>query len=111
MHRLSLAAVAVLGTAVALAAQQAPPPAPRAVEPPPITFRAEANFIEVDAFVSDAAGNSVANLTVDDFELFEDGKRQEVLSFAAVDLPIERRDRPLYAARPIEPDVRSNAWA
>ncbi len=33
------------------------------------------------------------------------------MSFAAVDLPIERRDRPLYAARPIEPDVRSNAGA
>ena len=102
------AAMAALGVA-SLIAQQAPAQSPRAVDPPPVVFRAEANFIEIDAFVTDAAGNSVPGLTVADFELFEEGRPQEVLSFTAVDLPIERGERPLFSPRPIEPDVRSNA--
>ena len=100
--------MAALGVA-SLIAQQAPAESPRAVDPPPVVFRAEANFIEIDAFVTDAAGNSVPGLTVADFELFEEGRPQEVRSFTAVDLPIERGERPLFSPRPIEPDVRSNA--
>ena len=90
-----------------LSAQQGQPPAP-AAEPPPVTFYTEVNFIEVDAFVTDGAGNPVANLKVDDFELYEDGKKQQIQSFTPVNLPIVKADRPLYAAHAIEPDVRTN---
>ena len=103
------AALLMSAAAVAAAsAQQPQPPRPGGAEPPPVTFRSEANFIEVDAFVTDAAGVVVPDLTAADFELIEDGKPQEILTFASVNLPIDRLERPLFAARPIEPDVRSN---
>jgi VWFA-related protein len=73
-----------------------------------VTFHTEVSLIEVDAFVTDSEGRFVPGLGVADFELTEDGQRQEITSFSAVNLPIERIDRPLFAARPIEPDVRSN---
>ena len=34
---------------------------------------------------------------------------QTISAFTLVDIPIERVDRPLFAAQPIEPDVRTNA--
>jgi VWFA-related protein len=90
---------------VMLSAQQGQPPA---AEPPPVTFYTEVNFIEVDASVTDSAGNPVPNLKVDDFELYEDGKKQQIQSFTAVNLPIVKADRPLYSRHAIEPDVRTN---
>ena len=53
-------------------------------------------------------GQFVRNLTKDDFQVFEDGKRQTISTFSLVDIPIERADRPLFATRPIEPDVKTN---
>lgn len=73
-----------------------------------MTFHTEVRFIEVDAFVTDAAGTPVPNLKMSDFELYEDGTRQQIQSFAWVDIPIERASRPLYSPRAIESDVRSN---
>jgi VWFA-related protein len=100
-------ALAIAATVVAAASAQQPQP-PRQSEPPPVTFRAEANFIEVDAFVTDQSGVVVTDLTAADFELLEDDRPQEILSFASVNLPIDRLERPLFAPRPIEPDVRTN---
>ncbi len=77
-------------------------------EQPPVTFKVEINLVEVDAFVTDAQGNPVAGLTAADFEVLEDGKPQKISSFALVNIPIERGDRPLFASAPIEPDVQTN---
>jgi hypothetical protein len=41
-------------------------------------------LINIDVFVSDRHGNPVADLGIDDFELFEDGKAVEISHFAAV---------------------------
>ena len=87
-------------------AAQAPPQAPP--DTPPPTFRVEVNYVEVDAVITDAQGNAVTDLTVDDFEVREDGRLQEVTAFSVVNLPIERPERPLFAEAPIEPDVQSN---
>jgi VWFA-related protein len=62
----------------------------------------------VDALVTDADGKPIANLTKDDFELFEDGKKQYVATFALVNIPIERAERPLFASGPVQPDVQTN---
>ena len=94
-----------------LAAQQQPaaPQAPAApIDQPPVTFRVEVNYVEVDAIVTDAQGTPVTNLAKDDFELFEDGKRQDVASFSLINIPIERAERPLFASAPIEADVQTN---
>ena len=48
------------------------------------------------------------DLTADDFEVLEDGKPQKVTSFSLVNIPIERAERPLFAAQPIEADVQTN---
>ena len=75
------------------------------------TFRVTANYIEVDATVTDARGAFVRDLTPDDFEVVDEGKPQNVTVLSLVDLPFERPDRPLYRAAAVEPDVMSNATA
>ena len=77
-------------------------------EPPPVIFRAEVNYVELDAIVTDAQGNVVSNLTEADFEVLEDGKPQKISTFSHIDLPIEKAERPLFASAPIEPDVQTN---
>jgi VWFA-related protein len=94
--------------AVAVQAQQPAQPPP---QPAPPTFRVEVNYVEVDATVTDAAGNLVPDLTASDFELLEEGKPQKIATFALVNIPVERAERPLFAAAPIEEDVQSNARA
>lgn len=84
------------------------PPAP---QQPPITFRAEINYVEVDARVLDAQGKFIPGLTAADFQVLEDGKPQQVTAFSFVNIPVERLERPLFASRPIEPDVRTNLQA
>ena len=91
-------------------AQQATPPQAPTDTPPP-TFRVEVNYVEADAVVTDAQGNPVTDLTIGDFEVREDGRPQKVTAFSIVNLPIERPERPLFAERPIEPDVQSNTSA
>jgi VWFA-related protein len=102
--------LATLGAAT-LAAQQAQPPQPAPQEPPPPTFRVEVNYVEVDAVVTDAQGNPVIDLTINDFEVREDGRPQKISAFSTINLPIERAQRPLFANAAIEPDVRTNTGA
>jgi VWFA-related protein len=129
--RISIAVLLAALSAVAVPAQQAPqaappaaqsapqaPQAPQALQAPqappdqaPLTFRIEINYVEVDAIVIDALGNPVNDLTAADFEVLEDGKVQSVTAFSLVNLPIERAERPLFAAAPIEPDVQTNTNA
>ena len=99
-------------------AQQAPaqtPPAAPAQAPaqtptnqqPAVTFRAETNFVEVHAIVTDQKGAFVKDLEQGDFEIYEDGRLQAPTVFSMVDLGIERPFTPVNAAGPIEPDVRA----
>ena len=99
--------VAVLFVCVVGVAAHAQQPPPQPTTPPP-TFRVEVNYVELDALVTDANGNPVADLTVNDFEVLEDGKPQKISAFAPVNIPIERAPRPLFATEPIERDVQSN---
>jgi VWFA-related protein len=116
LRRLIVAAALTVAFGLALGAQQ--PAAPPASTPPPqaprdqrptVTFRVEVNYVEIDAIVTDAQGNFVRNLTKDDFEILEEGKRQDLTVLSLVDIPIEKTDAPLFSPTAIEPDVRSNA--
>ena len=106
---LSVAAAAALSTGV-LWAQQAAAPAPAAPQDatPPVIFRVEVDYVEADVLVTDAQGNPVNDLKADEFEVLEDGKPQKVTSFALVNIPIERAERPLFATAPLEQDVQTN---
>src|SRR6186997_457192 len=86
------------GGAAALVAQSSGAPAQSAGAPqappdpqqPGLTFRAEINYVEVDARVVDAQGRFVTTLTEKDFQLFEDGKPQKVSTFSLVNIPVEQ---------------------
>jgi len=109
-----LAAALVL-SAAALAAQQPapanPPVSPPQPDPqmPPITFRSEVNYVEVDAVVRDDKGSFVRDLRQGDFQVFEDGVPQTVTAFSLIDIPVTLSDRALFLPEDLEPDVRSNA--
>ncbi len=88
---------------------QAPASDPSQVpQQPPITFRADINYVEVDARVLDQQGAFVPSLKAGDFQVFEDGKPQAVSVFSLVNIPVERAERPLFASKPIEPDTKNN---
>jgi VWFA-related protein len=103
----------VLLTGAALTAGQAPapsaqqPPAPPPGQQPP-TFKVRVDFVEVDAVVTDKEGRLVRDLKKEDFQVLEDGKSQTITNFTLVDIPIDKENRPLFAAAPIEPDVKTN---
>ncbi|HXG87986.1 MAG TPA: VWA domain-containing protein [Vicinamibacterales bacterium] len=103
----SLALTSLLTATVGLAQQAPPQPAPDPGQPG-VTFRAEVNYVEVDARVVDAQGNFVSGLQQGDFQILEDGKPQPISVFSLVNLPVERAARPLFASKPIEPDVQTN---
>lgn len=90
-------AVAAVGTCLAVpVGSQSPGQLP--------TFKAEVEYVEVDAQVTDERGEVVRDLRKEDFRIFEDGKSQSILGFTFVDVPIERP-----AMEPIaEVDVGSN---
>jgi VWFA-related protein len=82
MTRADLARVVLIASAAsipAVGAGQPPDPQPR--------FKSSAVAVVVDATVRDRDGKPVRCLTASDFEVFEDGQRQEVRSFEAVDVP------------------------
>ena len=116
-RRVRLAAVLIAASGIALAGQspapagQSQPPAQPAAQSAPQTptFKVEVNYVEVDAVVTDQQGNFVSDLKKEDFQVLEDGKPQSISTFTLVNIPIERAGHPLFTARPIEPDVRSNA--
>src|SRR5262245_23186649 len=77
-------------------------------QPQTPTFTVKVEYVEVDVRVTDSAGNLVRDLTKEDFQVFEDGRRQTVAAFSLIDIPIESSRPSDSDAIPIEPDVRSN---
>jgi VWFA-related protein len=63
------------------AQQPAPPPVPAPQNP---TFRTSVDLVSSDVIVRDRRGQFQADLKKDDFELYEDGVRQELTSFVLV---------------------------
>jgi len=102
MRRTWILTLALL-TCEALGAAQQPVAGPQ----PSVTFRAETNFVEVHAIVTDDKGAFVRDLTRDDFEILEDGRLQTPAAFSLIDLPIERPFTPAGATEPVESDVHS----
>lgn len=78
-----------------------------AQQQPPATFKSEVGVIEINAVVTDAAGNFVRDLAKDDFQVYEDGRLRPFAFFSLVDMPVLSPAR--AAARGPEPDVRSVA--
>jgi VWFA-related protein len=105
--RVSAVLMAVILAVVVGRAQQIPTQQQTSPSIDTPIFRSNVDAVELDAFVVDAAGNPVTDLTVNDFEILEDGRPQSITSFSLIDIPIERVEAPT-ASRSILPDVRSN---
>jgi VWFA-related protein len=102
----------VVGGAVGVAQQPASPkPAGEGGPASPqgdrgVTFRAETNFVDVHAIVTDRSGGFVRDLKADDFEIYEDGRPQKPSAFSLIELPVERPATLASAGEIVEPDIR-----
>jgi VWFA-related protein len=107
MRRFLAAAVVVfilfifMGGALPVAQQPPQPPQP--------TFRAEINYVEMPVRVLDAKGNFVRDLKPADFQVFEDGKPQQIAAFGLIDLPLPVPGKAGSAAAAASPGVLSVA--
>jgi VWFA-related protein len=86
---------------------QAPPAQTPQTPPQPPTFRGRIELTQIDVSVQDANRRPVRGLTIDDFELFEDGKPQRIEAFAEVNVP--DAEEGAGWVRDVASDVRSNA--
>ena len=81
---------------------------PPATQPRPV-FRGNTQIVSVDVIVRDGSGAVVRGLTKDDFEVLEDGKPQEVRSFAFEEIsdhPKGVESAELLAGRKAQPRQR-----
>src|SRR4029077_7228690 len=103
--------LAAVGASVA--AQVAPVQQSQPSQPP--MFRAGVEYVEVDARVVDIRNEPVHGLSQRDFQVFEDGVKQDVATFAAVNIPVPsstaegRSTARTPAVSDVRPDAASNA--
>jgi VWFA-related protein len=86
--------------------QAAAPPAPAAT---PLRFDATTDLVIVDVAVVDSRGRAIRGLTAPDFEVFEDGKRRDIVSFAAYDVNAAPPGPGTLAAPNLTPDEKPAA--
>ena len=77
------ALVSALALTLVAASPQAPPQPPSAAP----VVRVTTSLVQVDAVVTDKNDRHVTDLTAADFEIFEDGRRQEITHCSYVALP------------------------
>jgi VWFA-related protein len=105
-----VAAVLLTLAAVWTVRAQSQPGSPQTIPTP--TFRAEVEYVEVDALATDGQGRFVRDLRKEEFQVLEDGRRQTITSFALVDIPAAPIDRMTQAGRGgvdlVDSDVHDN---
>ena len=79
------ATLAAVGSRLVAASPQAPERAPQ--QPAAAVVRVSLSLVQVDAVVTDKAGQHVTDLTAGDFEIYEDGRLQEITHCSYVALP------------------------
>lgn len=77
-----LLAVSAVSAALVISREAASPQEPSS----PVRETAEAVLVEVPVRVVDRDGNPVRNLRAEDFELWDDGRKQTIVGFDAIDL-------------------------
>jgi len=75
------------GTIAPVRAQQQERPAPDDV------VRITTNLVQLDAVVTDKSGNQIRDLSASDFEVFQDGKPQKIVSGFYVNTEVSERTR------------------
>src|SRR6188768_1782999 len=108
--RIQAVSCVTVGLALLTAAVIAQEPQGNQAQTAPPIFRAEVESVEVDAIVTDKDGKFVRSLTKDDFEIYQDGKKQPVALVTLVEHPIPTTLTPTVTL-PADPDVATNAGA
>jgi VWFA-related protein len=72
VRRISIASALFVALTLRLASQSPPAGGGQPAQPP--VFRGGTNLVQVDAIVTDESGRPLTDLTVADFEVFDDGK-------------------------------------
>jgi hypothetical protein len=80
-----IAPLTVCCCALALAQEIPPTQDGRVTKEQVPTFQSKVNLVLVPVVVRDKRGRPVGNLSKDDFQLFDKGKRQTIASFSAVE--------------------------
>ena len=92
-----LVPLVAVAAAVAVAAQQPPPQQPPPQTPPPaqqqpaspqVPFRAGVELVSLNVTVTDGTQKYITDLAPEDFQVYEDGVKQEVTFFNKTNLPI-----------------------
>ncbi len=87
--RAALAIVTLLAAAPASSGPaQAPPQQPVQTDGQSFRFRTGVELINVNATVSDGAGRFVSGLSRDDFQIYQDGRIQEITHFSSERVPV-----------------------
>jgi len=81
---LAAGAMVVVAQAPQAPATPAAPGTPAAAQPKQPDFRSGVDFVTMDAIVRNSRDQFVADLTKDEFEIFEDGVQQEIASLTLV---------------------------
>ncbi|MFL6256908.1 MAG: VWA domain-containing protein [Pyrinomonadaceae bacterium] len=89
-----LAIVLAFGLLVPILAQQPSSPSPPQAVDDEEVVRITSNLVQVDAVVTDKDGRHVTDLRPEEFEISEDGKRQEIGNFSYVNLESRPSARP-----------------
>ena len=71
-----------------------------AQEPPADVVKISTNLIQLDATVTDSKGNVIRDLTRDDFEIFENGKKQPVSGFSFVSHTAKKSETATSSSQP-----------
>lgn len=98
---------AIAWVLLAMAAPVAMVAQDRSADAEPPVFRSRVTLVQIDAAVVDAEGMPVSGLTADDFEVVEAGEPRPVITFSAVQIPLDLPPGATAAGAP-EPDVATN---
>lgn len=71
-------------------------------------FRSGVEFVTLDVVVTDGHDRAVTDLKASDFEIQERGRKQPILDFDRVSIPLADRPIDFLAPAPPRPDVASN---
>ncbi|HUR21883.1 MAG TPA: VWA domain-containing protein [Vicinamibacterales bacterium] len=71
-------------------------------------FRAGGEYVPVDVVVTDAHDVPITDLKVEEFEIYEGGRRQSIEDFKFVSIPVSDRDLEAIRSAPVVKDVVSN---
>lgn len=87
IQRTALVSSVVTALICVVVAAQPPQRPPATPDPNRQVFRLGVELVQVDAVVTDARGRHVTDLTIEDFEIIQDGRLQPVSAFAYVQGP------------------------